>query len=49
MNYRTYEVSIAIGENLKFIECVACDMAAAHADIAEIYGGDVEIVSTRVL
>ncbi len=46
MNYSTYEVSIEAGDSLKFVQIVACDMAAAHADLRATYGDDVVIVCT---
>ncbi len=49
MNYKTYEISIATANGLKFVEVVACDLHSAQADVVETYGADVEIVSSRVL
>lgn len=49
MAYSTYEVSINNGNGLTFLQTVACDVAAAHADIRAAYGDDVEIVGTRIL
>ena len=49
MNYQTYEVSINNGKGLTFLQTVACDIEAAHADIRAAYGDDVEIVCTRML
>lgn len=49
MSYNNYEVSINNGNGLTFLQTVACDIEAAHADIRAIYGDDVEIVSTRVI
>lgn len=46
MNYTTFQVSIVCGDALKFLQVVACDIAAAHADIRASYGDDVEIVNT---
>jgi len=45
---KTYEISIAAKNGLKFIEVVACDLQSAIADIQEAYF-DVEIVSSKVL
>lgn len=47
--YRTFEISIATNNGLKFMEVVACDMAAAKADVVEAYGADVEIVAVTLL
>lgn len=50
MNYQTYEISItSVNNTLKFVEVMACSLSAAHADIRECYGDDVEIVSSRML
>lgn len=49
MTYQTYEISIIGINGLKFIDVVACDMQAAHADIRAAYGDDVEIVCTRLM
>jgi len=49
MAYATYEISINNGNGLTFLQTVACDIEAAHADIRAIYGDDVEIVCTVVL
>lgn len=48
MTYNTYIVSIVVGDSLRFFEIVACDKAAAHADVRATYGEDVQIVSTGV-
>lgn len=49
MTYQTYEISIEAGDSLKFLEVVAVDTAAAHADIRATYGDDVVIVCTTVV
>jgi hypothetical protein len=49
MNYLSFQVSISTGTSLKFIDVVAVDMSAAHSDIRETYGQDVEIVGTVLL
>lgn len=37
--YKTYEISFACGDSLKFVEVVAIDMQAALADVEEAYNG----------
>lgn len=49
MKYATYEISIVSADSLKFIEVVACDLAAAMADVKEAYGNDVDVVSVRLV
>lgn len=49
MTYRTYEVSIEAGDSMKFLEVVAVDAQAAHADIRAAYGDEVVIVCTTVV
>ena len=49
MNYFTFEISIAAGNGLKFLEVVAVGIEAARADVVDAYGADVEIVSVRCL
>lgn len=49
MKYATYEIAIAAGDSLKFIEVVACDLAAAVADVKEAYCDDVDVVSVRLV
>ena len=49
MTYRTYKISISNGSGLTFLQTVACDIDAAHADIRALYGDDVEIVCTEAV
>jgi hypothetical protein len=49
MTYNTYEVRIEAGDSMKWIKVVACDVPAAHADIREAYGEDVQISCTTLL
>lgn len=48
MKYHTFQIAIVTNKGLKFMEVVACDMQAAHADVRATYGEDVEIASTGV-
>lgn len=49
MQYQTYEIAIPNSTGLRFLEVVACSIDAAHADVREAFGADVEIVSTRLI
>ncbi len=49
MTYHTYEISIEAGDGLKFLEVVAVNAQAAHADIRAAYGDEVVIVCTTVV
>lgn len=45
MTYKTFQVLIQTGDSAKWIEVVAVDSSAAHADIMEAYEG-AQIVQT---
>jgi hypothetical protein len=48
--YKTYEISIeAGGYSLRFVQVVACDIEAAHADVKAMYGDDVVIAATALV
>lgn len=47
MTYLNFEIAIVAGAGLKFLDVVACDMAAALADVHEAFA-DVEVVSVSL-